>query len=286
MLRDDQVEFYREHGYIMVPDVFSAAELDELNRVTDDYVEASRRVSRSDAVFDIGPGHTAEAPKLRRIKDPVDQDPTYAAAMRSEKLISVLNRLIGPAIRFDHAKLNIKPVGGGAAIDWHQDWAFYPHTNDDLLAVGVFLGDVGPESGPLQVIPGSHRGPVMDHHDMGVFCGAIQNHDMDGVRGKAVAITGKAGSVSIHHVRTIHGSTPNQGEEPRRLLLFSYGAADAWPLVPVVDFDTYESRMLCGNSTLAPRQEAVPVRLPLPRSPGDDSIFDNQSHKRAGLGLR
>lgn len=286
MVSDDQVRFYRDTGYLMVPDVFSAAELEELNRVTDDYVEASRRVTESDAVFDVAPNHSAEAPKLRRIKDPVDQDPTYATAMRNPTLLSILKQLIGPSIRFDHAKLNIKPVGGGAAIDWHQDWAFYPHTNDDLLAVGLFLGDVGPESGPLQVIPGSHRGPVFDHHDAGIFCGAIQDHDVDGARDKAVAITGKAGSISIHHVRTVHGSTPNQGAEPRRLLLFSYAAADAWPLVPVVDFDTYESRIVSGASTLTPRQEAVPVRLPLPRLAEDDSIFDNQSHKRTGLGLR
>jgi phytanoyl-CoA hydroxylase len=285
MLTEDQVAFYRENGYLMVPNVFSAAELAELNRVTDDYVEASRRVSASDAVFDVGPGHAADAPKLRRIKDPVTQDPAYTAAMKQPRLIAILQQLLGPGIRFDHSKLNIKPVGGGAAIDWHQDWAFYPHTNDDLLAVGVFLGDVGPESGPLQVIPGSHRGPVLDHHDDGLFCGAIQDRDMDAYRDKAVAITGAAGSVSIHHVRTIHGSTPNHGRSARRLLLFSYGAVDAWPLVPAVDLATFDAQIVTGAPTVAPRQEALPVRLPLPRAAEDDSIFDNQSHKRAGIGL-
>ena len=40
------------------------------------------------------------------------------------------------------SKLNTKFEKGGSAVEWHQDWAFYPHTNDDVLAVGVMLDDV------------------------------------------------------------------------------------------------------------------------------------------------
>ena len=56
-------------------------------------------------------------------------------------------------------KINIKAPEYGAAVEWHQDWAFYPHTNDDLLAIGVALDDCEEENGPLMVIPGSHKGP-------------------------------------------------------------------------------------------------------------------------------
>ena len=41
---------------------------------------------------------------------------------------------------------------------------FIPHTNDSLLAFGLMLEDVNLENGPLQVIPGSHKGPVLSHH--------------------------------------------------------------------------------------------------------------------------
>ena len=75
----------------------------------------------------------------------------------------------------------MKSAGYGAAIEWHQDWAFYPHTNDDLAAVGVMFDDMEIENGPLMIIPGSHRGPIFDHHADGVFCGAMDpdNHDVD-----------------------------------------------------------------------------------------------------------
>ena len=51
------------------------------------------------------------------------------------------------------SKLNTKFEKGGSAVEWHQDWAFYPHTNDDVLAVGVMLDDVNLSNGPLMVIP-------------------------------------------------------------------------------------------------------------------------------------
>ena len=46
----------------------------------------------------------------------------------------MLQKLWGPAIRFDVSKLNLKSAGYGAPVEWHQDWAFYPQTNDDVLA--------------------------------------------------------------------------------------------------------------------------------------------------------
>ncbi len=276
MLSETQIEFYREQGYLLVEGVFSAEEIATLNRVTDSFITRSRSVAQSDSTFDLAPDHEPAQPKVRRVKNPTHQHAAYDAAMRNPKLLAILQDLLGPAIRFDHAKLNIKPVGGGAAIEWHQDWAFYPHSNDDLLAVGVFLDEVGLESGPLMVLPGSHRGPVYNHHHDGVFVGAVDPADLGGATERAVALTGPAGAVTLHHVRTLHASTENRAAHERRLLLYSYAAADAWPLVPEEELEAFDARLIAGQPTLAPRMEALPVRLPLPRRPDTDSIFDDQ----------
>ena len=89
--------------------------------------------------------------------------------VRHPNILEVLKRLWGPSIRFDVSKLNLKAAGYGAPVEWHQDWAFYPHTNDDLAAVGIMIDDVDEENGPLLVIPGSHQGPIFDHHADGVL---------------------------------------------------------------------------------------------------------------------
>lgn len=275
MLTPQQIQFYRDAGYLGVENVFSAAEVAELRRVTDEFVEKSRAITANDAVFDLEPSHTPQNPRLRRLKDPIKQHAAYRHAILHPKLLGIVSQLIGPGLASNGNKLNLKLADVGSPVEWHQDWAFYPHTNDDLLAVGVAMDDSTLENGCLMVIPGTHRGPVLDHHQDGVFIGAVTDPGFrpDG----AVPILLQAGGISIHHVRTLHGSAPNRSAHPRRLLLFQYCAADAWPLLPGdKPWDNYASSMLQGSPVSQPRLAPVPVRLPLPAAKFGGSIYENQ----------
>lgn len=281
MISEQQAARYHEDGFIVVEDVFSQAEVDELRQVTDSFVEAARQLTAHDDIYDLEPSHTPGDPRVRRIKAPHLRHPAYDRAMRNPNLLAVLAKLIGPAIRADTSKLNMKAPGYGAAVEWHQDWAFYPHTNDDLLAVGVMMDDMADENGPLLCVPGSHKGPVLNHHDdEGYFCGAIDPTRGECDLSQAVACNGPAGSISVHHVRTIHGSALNVSNRPRRLLLFQYRAADAWPLVPATmpkSIEAWNELLLCGDTVpVAPRVAPVPVRLPLPPALHQGSIYENQ----------
>jgi len=134
------------------------------------------------------------------------------------------------------------------------------------------------ENGPLLMIPGSHRGPVFDHHYEGYFAGAIDPVAAGLDLGKAVPITGKAGSITMHHVRLVHGSRENLSDRDRPLLLFGYVAADAWPLRAdwFQDLESFNAKMVRGEPTLEPRLRDVPVRMPYPPAPHQGSIFENQ----------
>jgi hypothetical protein len=93
----------------------------------------------------------------------------------------------------------------------------------------------------------------------------------------AVPLTGRAGSITVHHVRAVHGSAPNTSPKERRLLLFQFRAADAWPLLGFPDgIEKYDELMVAGASSLEPRLAAVPVRLPLPPADLQGSIYENQ----------
>ncbi len=277
MLSQSQIDEYNEVGAIVVPDVLDQAEVAELRQVTDGFVERSRRLTAHDAVYDLEDSHSPAQPRVRRIKAPHLHHPAFAALVRHPGIIAALTSLWGPNIRFDTAKLNLKSAGFGAAVEWHQDWAFYPHTNDDLAAVGVMMDDMEQANGPLMIIPGSHKGPIYDHHDNGRFCGAM-DPARDGIDfSKAIALNGRAGSISIHHVRAIHGSAQNVSNKDRRLLLFQFRAADAWPLVTQpADWNGYEAMMVSGECSITPRMTAVPVRLPLPPADKQGSIYENQ----------
>lgn len=279
-LTDRQIATYRQDGFLVVENVLSADEVQALRDVTDAFVEQARGVTEHNDVYDLEPSHSAAEPRVRRIKTPHGQHQVYAGIMRHPKILAILQQLISPALRFDTSKLNMKAAGYGAAVEWHQDWAFYPHTNDDLAAVGVMMDDCAIENGPLLCVPGSHQGPVFDHHSEGYFCGAIDPETPGLNLATARPCVGPAGSISIHHARTIHGSALNTSDKMRRLLLFQYRAADAWPLVGGLQpksWEEWQSLMLCGaDDPVTPRVTDVPVRLPLPEARHAGSIYENQ----------
>jgi phytanoyl-CoA hydroxylase len=274
-----EVARYRETGWLVVPDVIDPAMLARAHAVIDGLVQRAAGVTRHDDVFDLESTHTPERPRVRRIKKPHVIDPLFWQLVRSPKLLAIQKQLIGSEnLRLHGSKLNMKSPQYGAPVEWHTDWAFYPHTNDDILAVGVFLDDMREDNGPLMVMSGTHREPrTWDHHANGYFCGAIDPAASGLDFARAEAALGPAGSCSFHHVRLVHGSAQNTSDRRRRLLLYETTAADSWPLVNWTNLDEFNSRMICGEPTLEPRLEKVPVRMPYPPALAQGSIYENQT---------
>ncbi|MGI9423083.1 MAG: phytanoyl-CoA dioxygenase family protein, partial [Hyphomicrobiaceae bacterium] len=289
MLTQDQIAFYHTNGYLMVEDAVTPDQLQRMRDITYALIEQSRAVTESNDVFDLDDGHSSDQPRLTRIKLPHKQNPYFWETLKNSHMTEVLTTLLGPNTALQTTKLNTKAPGGGAAVEWHQDWAFYPHTNDDMLAFGLMLEDVDLANGPLQVIPGSHKGPVLAHTNAdGVFCGAVDPDDPEFDLSKAVTLTGKAGSMTVHHARCLHGSAPNLSDRNRLILFYECRAADAWPLLGSGSYlklgdgsqqslwDIVQANVITGELSAQPRCEAVPVRLPLPPAPDAGSIFKTQ----------
>lgn len=280
-LSDDQLAFYKAQGYLVlekrIPDQILADIRSEITR----FKEEARGMTESNDRLDLEDSHSPQNPRVRRIKLPHTISEVVRSLMYSDHILAPVRDLIGPNLRIHTTKLNMKSAGYGAAVEWHQDFAFYPHTNDDVLAVGVIIDDMDSENGPLMVIPGSHEGPVYDHHVDGVFAGAM-DLDACGLNiADAVELKGPAGSITIHHGRIVHGSALNRSNRDRRLLLYEMMAADAFPVMggttQFTGIEDYNSRMLCGEPTLQPRLEKVPVRIPQPQPETNRSIYEIQS---------
>lgn len=286
MLNRTQEEQYREEGAIVVPGVVAGSALARMREVLASLVEASRKVDRHDDVYDLEPGHSGAAPRVRRIKKPHLIDPVFAEFMRSPALLSIVRVLLGDSVRLHGSKLNLKAPRFGSPVEWHQDWAFYPHTNDDLLAVGVMLDDTTVANGAMYILPGTHKGPTFNHHgDDGYFCGALDPQACNLDLARAVACEGPAGSCSFHHVRTVHGSAQNTSDRSRGLVLYEMGAADAFPLLGVGDYADFRSRLICGEDTIVPRWRETPVRMPYPPARNQGSIYENQTAGKRYFGF-
>jgi len=279
-LTAEQVAAYGRDGYLVLenrvaPEVIAACHAELLR-----FRESARGLTAHTEGLDLEDSHTPDNPRIRRVKLPHTQSKVIDDLMRSDAILAPVRDLLGPNLRLQNSKLNMKSARYGAPVDWHQDWAFYPYTNDDILAVGVFLDDVGPENGPLMVFPGSQRGPVHDHHSGGYFAGTMSLAAAGLDPKDAVRAMAPAGSISIHHVRTVHGSDLNRSDKDRAVLFYEIAAADAFPIggsmgmfASLADFD---KRLLCGETTIIPRVTDVPVRIPQPQPPTTGSIYEIQ----------
>jgi ectoine hydroxylase len=279
-LTEEQIASYRRDGYLAVPGVIDAERVQALRRVTEAFVERARGLARSDAVFDLDPRHTAAAPIVRRIKNPADHDPLYAWVSLESPILDIVTELLGPSIRFHHSKLNLKGGHVGAPVEVHQDAAFYPHSNDDVLAVGLLLDDATAENGAMSVLPGSHRGPIYTHYDaQGRFVGGMRAEDIARLdRSGATLLALPAGSIHIHHYRLVHWSAPNTSPADRRLLINAYSAADAIPLAADPTGSPRYGRLVRGSYPSIARRTGGDMPMPPDFSRGYTSIYELQQN--------
>lgn len=285
VLTPEQIGFYAETGYLVVEDRVPPAALSAIRQEIARFEDEARGLTASTDRIDLEDSHRPDRPRVRRIKLPHLISPPVRDLMLSDAILAPVRDLIGPDLRLHTTKLNMKSAGYGAAVEWHQDFAFYPHSNDDVLAVGVILDDIGMENGPLMVFPGSHRGPIHDHHAEGVFVGAMDLAACGLDPADAVALTAPAGAITLHHARIVHGSALNRSDRDRRLLFYEMMAADAWPLMgSLTRFESlaeFDAKMLCGRPTITPRLAPVPVRIPQPPPAAMGSIYEIQKGLKA-----
>lgn len=275
VLSQEQREFYFAKGYLLLERIIPDETIAELRRVTDAKVDETRSLTKSDAVWDLEPGHSARHPKLRRLSSPCDHDPAYWSYASRSIVGDIVADLVGPSVKFHHAKLNFKSSEGGAEVKWHQDIQFWPHTNFSPLTVGTYLYDCGPEQGPLGVIPGSHQGELFDqYNDKDQWVGYIADRDLGRIDlASAQYLCGPAGSLTIHNCRTIHGSKPNNSAQGRPLFLLTFSSADAFPYTYNPLQSRYAGAIVRGKTARWAHHDPRACLVPPDWSGGYSSIF-------------
>jgi ectoine hydroxylase len=284
VLSQAQREFYFQNGYLLLDGFVGEAWMQRLWDATDRAIEESRRWQTSDAKFDLEPGHSAGTPRLRRLTQPVMHDPVFWEFTSAGPITDVAEDLLGPNVVFHHSKLNFKWSGGGAEVKWHQDIPFYPHTNYSVLAIGLYMNGVDDEMGPMGAIPGSHRGPIYDHYNArDEWTGALNDDDADRLPLDTVDwLKGRAGTITVHHCRTVHGSLPNNSTRMRPLLVNAFSAADARPCTFNPVPSPYNGTVVRGQQARWIEFDQEPCLNPPDWSGGYSSIFALQQQEQAG----
>ena len=283
----DYVTSFENNGYVLMENAITADQLAALNDQLRSWIDESRRhdsnfgeIMDGRPRFDVEPRtHSPETPALRRISSPIEVSDSYLAVTRDNAALDLTAEIFGPNIKLVATKVNLKLPGSGTAVKYHQDFPFEPHSNDNVMTVLIFLDDVTPDNGPLEVVPGSHRGKIHTLWHDGVFTGAVDPDMEKGLRDASVSCTGKAGSACLMHSRLLHASLPNMTNAPRSLFIVTYVAEDAVPLSPNPIPHVYDGDIMRGRHT--GRVRCTPYEMDLPEYPKEASFFGQQDKVKA-----
>src|SRR5215831_20505414 len=165
-LTEEQIRFYKEHGYLGLEQISPPEEVEFLRRVFD-RLFAEKIGWRQGAFFDaVSADEDDDKPQTSpQIIDPVDFAPELKKTIFRANALAIAKQLLGPNAygKFEHAIL--KPAGIGAPTPWHQDEAFgYDYAPGyNQLSIWMPLQPVDTGSGCLHFLAGSQRGRVLRH---------------------------------------------------------------------------------------------------------------------------
>ncbi len=145
--------------------------------------------------------------------------------MHNADILDAVSDVIGPDILCWTTNFFIKEPSSAGFVSWHQDSTYWGLDPDDVVTAWVAFTDAVPENGYMQFIPGTHKVDQLPHLDTfhrDNLLSRGQEIAVDVDTSKAVGIALQAGEMSLHHIKLVHGSEPNQSNDRRIGLAIRY----------------------------------------------------------------
>jgi len=236
-LTPSQIDAYERDGYVLVPSALPRAAVDRLNAALPRLLErpGPQRVLEVD-------GETVRSVYGCHFDDDLFWNLTCHPA-----LLAPAVQLLGCDVYVYQLKVNAKRARTGDRWDWHQDLIYCREEDglpgDRILNVALFLDDAAGDNGVMQVIPGSHRGGVLESAPGETarahpyresppwivdLIAAIKYRVSEPVLSRLISercvtsLAAPAGSLLLFHPNLVHASPPNQSPRDRKLLVATY----------------------------------------------------------------
>ena len=239
-LSSDQIVFYKEQGYLIVEDALPSAVFDPLIGEFNETIERNARRAKAEGrlhqLFEYEPF----ARRLARLCETMDDESGMFdglqgklktagmfAMVKHPAILDIVESLIGPEI-LAHPQFNARaklPNQDRSVVPWHQDLGYLEREAEETLMVNIWipLVDATRENGCMEVIGGSHKSPLIEHHQRqgpgrnfkGILDEALPP-------GEQVLCPIKKGGVLLIQHKTIHRSIPNLSDHIRWSLDLRY----------------------------------------------------------------
>jgi len=200
-LTPEQIEHFRKYGYVAPIRVMSEQSALELRKRLEDF-EQSDSPLRKKAL------HVKSHLLFSWLNELV----------RSDKVVDAIEDLYGPNLLVWASSFFIKNGRDPAYVSWHQDSTYWGLSQPDVVTAWIALSESNRANGAMQVVPGTHlldQIPHRDTFDEHNLLTRGQEIAVDVDESQAVSIELAPGEMSLHHVRIVHGSPPNDSPNRR-----------------------------------------------------------------------
>ncbi|MDL5051073.1 phytanoyl-CoA dioxygenase family protein [Oscillatoria amoena NRMC-F 0135] len=236
-LSTEQIKFFVDEGYLIMPGVISPAELDELKK---DTVKIARGEYPCENLKPIPENFTDQdaLESILCIHQPHYISDVMRKYARHPMVCGILSQIVGAhlphwdgSVKCMQSMLFVKPPGFQGQA-WHQDEVYIPTRDRSLCGAWIAIDDATIDNGCLWVVPGSHRSgymfPQRAHDNPDEFDFAPESYGFD--ESKEIPVEVKAGSVVFFNGYLLHRSRKNRSQIYRRVLVSHY--MNAWSLLP------------------------------------------------------
>ena len=233
-LSPEQRRHYDEQGYLVLPGFFAPEELEGWNRRFLDIVEervppAPEMLVMRDVM--VAKGAVRAGSRLEgiaKIQDFHNDPRLFESFVKHARLLDLVEAFLGPDLKSVHNMLINKPPGVDGRHPLHQDLLYFPfRPAEAILATWVAIDRCTPENGCLVVVPGSHRGELLQHERPDW---EYVNYLYVGAKGageatERVHLPMEPGDLVVFHPILLHGSGRNRTRGYRRAISCHYASA-------------------------------------------------------------
>jgi ectoine hydroxylase len=214
----DEVTRFHADGYLIVPNLLAAEEIELLR----DIAKADHELTR-----DAGSRADGEGGAVKLVvRNELPDDTIYGAIVRSRRVVRAMEQLLGDEVYHYHHKMILKEARIGGAWAWHQDYGYWYNNGclwPDMGSCMIAVDAATRANGCLQVVRGSHRLGRIEHGKVGDQTGADPDRVAEVVkRLETVYIEMAPGSAVFFHGNTLHRSDQNKSDQPRWAFIACY----------------------------------------------------------------
>jgi hypothetical protein len=200
-LNNDQVAKYERDGFFSPITVLSAIEANHYRKRFEKYEKTN------DGWYELSKGQ-----KLYLLQ-------TWVAELASHpKILDAVEGVLGSNILVWGSSLFIKDAGQGEYVSWHQDSTYWGLSSPDVVTAWIALSPSTKLSGCMKMMPGSHKLDQVNHRDTFDEKNLLtrgQEVEVDVEESHSVLTELQPGQISLHHVKIVHASDPNQSDYRR-----------------------------------------------------------------------